>query len=67
MRKRGVYGKEQIKIDTIGIESFTETKLMRTSVQKLGDVVFLSGEWDKTKFNTFVMKDPDYNIMLMST
>ena len=27
----------------------------------------LSGEWDETEFNIFVLKDLDYNIMMMST
>ena len=27
----------------------------------------LNGEWDKTKFNIFFLKEPDYNIMTMST
>ena len=37
-----------------------------TSGQKIGDMGCLSGEWDKTEFNIFVFKDPDYNIMMMS-
>ena len=24
-------------------------------------------EWDETEFNVFVLKDPDYNIVMMST
>ena len=27
----------------------------------------LSGEWDETEFNIFVLKDLDYNIMIIST
>ena len=27
----------------------------------------LSGEWDEKEFNIFVLKEPDYNIMMMST
>ena len=27
----------------------------------------LSGEWDVTEFRIFVLKNPDYNIMTMST
>ena len=27
---------------------------------------FLSSEWDETEFNIFILKDPDYNIMMMS-
>ena len=26
----------------------------------------LSGEWDETEFNIFVLKEPDYNIIMMS-
>ena len=33
----------------------------------IGDVGYLSGEWDDTQFDIFVMKEPDYNIMVMST
>ena len=39
-----------------------------TSGQKnIYDVVCISGEWEKTEFNIFVLKEPDYNIMMMST
>ena len=31
------------------------------------DVVCLSGEWDETQFNIFVLKEPDYKCMMMST
>ena len=27
----------------------------------------LSGKWDETEFNIFGFKDPDYNIIMMST
>ena len=27
----------------------------------------LCGEWDETEFNIFVLKEPDYNIMMMKT
>ena len=30
-------------------------------------MVYLSGEWDETEFNNFIMKEPDYNIMMIST
>ena len=30
------------------------------------DVGCLSGEWDETEFNVFSLKDPDFNIMMMS-
>ena len=36
-------------------------------VKNIGDVGCLSGEWDDTEFNVFVLKDPDYNIIMMST
>ena len=29
------------------------------------DMGCLSGEWDETDFNVFVLKYPDYNIMMM--
>ena len=29
------------------------------------DIGCLSGEWDETDFNLFVLKYPDYNIMMM--
>ena len=32
----------------------------------IGDVVYLGGEWDETEFN-FFLKEPGYNIMIMST
>ena len=32
----------------------------------IGDVGCLSGEWDETDFVVFVLKDPDYNIMMVS-
>ena len=31
------------------------------------DIGCLSGEWDETDFNLFVLKYPDYNIMMMLT
>ena len=37
-----------------------------TSGQKIGDAGCLSGEWDETEFNIFVLKEPDYNIMMIS-
>ena len=27
----------------------------------------ISGEWDETEFTVFVLKGPDYNIIIMST
>ena len=30
-------------------------------------MVCISSEWDKTEFIVFVLKDPDYNIITMST
>ena len=32
-----------------------------------GDVECISCEWDKTEFNIFVLKEPDYSIMMIST
>ena len=37
------------------------------SVQKNGYLVCLSGEWYETYFNNSVMKEPNYNIRIMST
>ena len=37
------------------------------STKMIGDVGYLSGEWDNTYFDIFVMKEPDYNIMGIST
>ena len=39
---------------------------MSTSVQKTL-VMCLGGEWDEMEFNIFVMKEPEYNIMVMQT
>ena len=33
--------------------------------KNVGDVGCLSGEWDETEFNVFVLKEPDYNIIMM--
>ena len=38
-----------------------------TSGKSICDVVCISGEWDETQFNIFVLKYPDYNIMMMPT
>ena len=45
---------------------FIETVLISTSGRKISDVGFLSGEWNEKYFIFFVLKDPDYNIMMMS-
>ena len=42
-----------------------EMELMITSGLKNGDVVCRSGEWDNIEFNVFVLKYPDYSIMMM--
>ena len=36
-------------------------------VKKIGDVGCLSGEWEEKEINNFVLNEPDYNIMMMST
>ena len=36
-------------------------------VKNIGDVGCLSGEWYETWFNIFVLNDPDYDTMMMST
>ena len=33
----------------------------------IGNLGCLSDEWDETWFKVFVLKDTDYNIMMMST
>ena len=48
---RGVHGD--------GINEYFSTK-------NIGDVVYINVEWDETEFNIFVMKETDYNIMMMS-
>ena len=35
--------------------------------ENIGDVGYLSGEWDETEFNLYFLKEPDYNIMMMLT
>ena len=37
------------------------------STQNIFALGCLSGEWDDIGFNIFVMKEPDYNITMMST
>ena len=37
------------------------------STNKIGNVGYISDEWDETDFNIFVMKEPDYTIIMMST
>ena len=37
------------------------------STDKIGNVGCISDEWDEAEFNIFVMKEPDYNIIMMST
>ena len=65
--KRGVYGGSLIKRGAIGLGSFMETVLTSTPGQKIGGVGCLSVEWYETEFDVFVLKDPDYNIIMMST
>ena len=43
-----------------GINNYLRSKLV-------GDVGCLSGEWDKTKFNVFVFKEPYYIIIMVLT
>ena len=35
--------------------------------KNIDDVGCPSGEWNEKEFNTFVLKEPDYNIMMMLT
>ena len=44
-----------------------DTELISTLVQNIGNVGCLSDECDETEFNIFVMKGPDYNIMMFAT
>ena len=44
-----------------------EILLKITSGKKNGDVGCISGEWDETEFNVFVLKDTGYDIMTIST
>ena len=46
---------------------FMEMPLTINSGKKIGDVGCLSGEWDETEFNIFVLNDNNYNIIMMST
>ena len=32
-----------------------------------GDVGCLSGKWDETEFHILIMKEPGYNIIMVST
>ena len=48
---RGVYG--------YAINNYVRSK-------NIGDVGCLSGEWEKTELNIFVLKESDYNITMMS-
>ena len=44
-----------------------ETSLTINSSKKIGVVGCISGAWDETEFNVFVLKEPNHNIMMMST
>ena len=66
MRNMGVYGSAFDKKNAIGLGGFTGTELTCTSVQNNGYVGCLSGEQDEMEFNIFFMKEPDYNIIVMS-
>ena len=66
-RKRGVYGSALIKKRcywSMGVYGYTIDDYFRSKY--IGDVGYLSGEWEETEFNIFVLKDTDYNIMMMS-
>ena len=49
----------------MGVHGYIINNYFNTKM--IGDVGYLSGEWDDTYFDIFVMKKPDYNIMVMST
>ena len=67
MRRRVVYGNSLIKRGHIGLRESTEILLTINSVQNTGDMGYMSGEWDETESNDFISKEPDYNIMMIST
>ena len=67
MRKRGVYGSALIKRRCYFYKKVCRYGVNESFSTKNGDVLCLSGEWDEIEFNIFVMKEPDYNIMIMST
>ena len=37
------------------------------STKNIGGLGFPSGKWYETEFNIFVLKEPDHNIIIMST
>ena len=66
MRKRGFYGSALIKKRRYWPRGFHRYSMYDYfSVKTFGDVGCCSGEWGKTSLNVFVLKDPDYNIMMM--
>ena len=68
MRKRGVYGSTLIKKRRYwprGVSGDAINDYFRSKYT--GGLGCLSGEWDDTEFNIFVLMEPDYNIMMMST
>ena len=68
MRKRGVYGSALIKKRCYwprGVYGDAINDYFRS--KNIGDVGYLSGEWDETEFNIYFLKEPDYNIMMMLT
>ena len=68
MRKRGVYGSALIKMRRYWPRGvYGDGVYDCSSTKNIGDVGCLSGEWNETEFNIFVMKEPDHNIMMMST
>ena len=67
-RKMGVYGSTLIKKRRYwsrGVYGYPINDYFR--LKHIGDVGCLSGEWYKTDFNIFILKNPYYNIMMMST
>ena len=68
MRKRGYYGSTLIKKRRYWPRGIHGDEINEYfSTKNIGDVGCLSGEWDETEFNIFVMKEPDYNMVMIST
>ena len=68
MRKRRVYGSVLVKNRRYwhrGVYGYAINNYVRS--KNIGDVGCLSGEWEKTELNIFVLKESDYNITMMST
>ena len=61
MRKRDVYGR---RYWPKGVHEYDINKYFRW--KNIVDVGCLINEWDETEFNVFILKNTDYNIMVLS-